>query len=75
MATASLPFWQLLTLVAVPTLMVFVGILFNRQDYRDLRNELGGKIDKLAAQQHSDMMMIQSVLRDPEGRLSKLEAK
>jgi len=34
--------------------MVFVGILFNRQDYR----ELGSKIDKLAAQQHSDMMMI-----------------
>jgi len=54
MATATLPFWQLLTLIAVPTLMVFVGILFNRQDYR----ELGGKIDKLAAQQHSDMMMI-----------------
>jgi len=72
---ATLPSWQVLTLAAVPTLMVFAGILFNRQDYRDPRNELGGKIDKLVAQQHSDMMMIQSVLRDHEGRLSKLEAK
>jgi len=52
--TATLPFWQLITLIAVPTLVVFVGILFNRQEYR----ELGSKIDKLAAQQHSDMMMI-----------------
>ena len=33
---AAIPFWQLLTVVAVPTLMIFIGILLNRQNYHSL---------------------------------------
>jgi hypothetical protein len=61
---ATLPFWQLITVVAVPTLMVLVGILMNRQDFH-----------RLSSQFHNDMMMVQSTLRDMEGRLSKVEAR
>ena len=75
---AVIPFWQLLTVVAIPTLMVFIGILTNRQDFRQLDariDKLDGKVDTLSAQLHNDMMMVHSVLRDFEGRLSKLEAR
>lgn len=61
---AILPFWRLITVVAVPTLMVLVGILMNRQDFH-----------RLSSQFHNDMMMVQSTLRDMEGRLSKVEAR
>ena len=61
---AALPFWQLITVVAVPTLMVLIGILTNRQDFH-----------RLSTQFHNDMMMVQSTLRDMEGRLSKVEAR
>jgi len=60
----ALPFWQLITVVGVPTLMVLVGILMNRQDFH-----------RLSSQFHNDMMMVQSTLRDMEGRLSKVEAR
>jgi len=36
----------------------------NRQDFH-----------RLSAQFHNDMMMVQSTLRDMEGRLSKVEAR
>ena len=61
---ATLPLWQLITVVAVPTLMVLVGILMNRQDFH-----------RLSSQFHNGMMMVQSTLRDMEGRLSKVEAR
>jgi hypothetical protein len=67
---SAVSFWQLLTVVSVPSLMVLMGILFNRQDSR----ELGGKIDRVAAQLHGDMMMISSILRDHEGRIRHLES-
>ena len=60
----ALPFWQLIKVVGVPTLMVLVGILMNRQDFH-----------RLSSQFHNDMMMVQSTLRDMEGRLSKVEAR
>ena len=60
----ALPFGQLITVVGVPTLMVLVGILMNRQDFH-----------RLSSQFHIDMMMVQSTLRDMEGRLSKVEAR
>jgi hypothetical protein len=59
----TIAFWQLLTVVAVPTLMVFVGILLNRQDF----NRLDEKFERLTSQLHNDMMMIHSILRDHEG--------
>ena len=75
---SGIPFWQLLTVVAVPTLMIFIGLLFNRQDYRSLearidqlRNCVDTKIDQL----HNDMIMVHSILREFEGRLSKLESR
>jgi len=82
----AIPFWQLLTLVAIPTLMVFVGILMNRQDFNRLDAKIDAKIgavdakfdnrfDSLATQLHNDMMMIHSILRDHEGRVSKLEPR
>ena len=61
---ATPPFWQLITVVGVPTLMVLVGILMNRQDFH-----------RLSSQFHNDMTMVQSTLRDMEGRLSKVEAR
>jgi hypothetical protein len=67
---SALSFWQLLTVVSVPSLMVLMGILFNRQDSR----ELGGNLDRLSAQLHSDMMMTNSILRDHEGRSRRLES-
>jgi hypothetical protein len=68
---AAIPFWQLLTIVAIPTLMVFLGILTNRQDF----HRVSARIEALTTQVHSDFMMVQSVLRDMEGRLSKVEAR
>jgi len=64
---AAIPFWQLLTVVGVPTLMVFVSILLNRQDYHSLDAKIG--------QLHNDMIMVHSVLREFEGRLSKFESR
>jgi hypothetical protein len=80
----AIPFWQLLTLVAIPTLMVFVGILTNRQDFNRLHAKIDSKIgavdanfdnrfDSLATQLHNGMMMIRSILRGHEGGISKLE--
>ena len=68
---AAIPFWQLLTIVAIPTLMVFFGILTNRQDFHRVSSRTGA----LATQVHGDLMMVQSVLRDMEGCLSKVEAR
>jgi hypothetical protein len=75
---AAIPFRQLLTVVAVPTLMIFIGILLNRQDYRSLdtkigqlHNGVGAKIGQL----HNDMIMAHSILREFEGRLGKLESR
>jgi hypothetical protein len=67
----AIAFWQLLTVVAVPTLMVFVGILLNRQDF----NRLDEKFESLTSQLHNGMMMIHSILRDHEGRISRLESR
>ena len=64
---AAIPFWQLLTVVAVPTLMIFIGILLNRQDYHNMDAKIG--------QLHNDMIMVHSILREFEGRLSKLESR
>jgi hypothetical protein len=43
-------------------------MLLNRRDF----DRLDKKVDRLTEQQHNDMMMIQSVLRDHGERLSKL---
>lgn len=75
---AAIPFWQLLTVVSVPTLMIFIGILFNRQDYRSLDAKIAQSHDSLDAkvgQLHNDMIMVHSILREFEGRLSKLESR
>ena len=75
---ASIPFWQLLTVVAVPTLMIFIGILLNRQDYRSLDakiDTLHASVDTKVGQLHNDMIMVHSILREFEGRLSKLESR
>jgi len=47
--------------------MVFAGTLLNRQDY----HSLDAKIGRL----HNDMIMVHSVLREFEGRLSKFESR
>jgi len=73
-----MPFWQLLTVVAVPTLMIFVGILLNRQDYRSLDGKietLHNSVDAKIGQLHNDMILVHSILREFEGRLSKLESR
>lgn len=75
---ATIPFWQLLTVVAVPTLMIFIGILLNRQDYRSLDAkiaELHNGVDAKIGQLHNDMIMVHSILRGFEGRLSRLESR
>jgi hypothetical protein len=75
---ATIPFWQLLTVVAVPTLMIFIGILFNRQDYRSLDAKIAASHNSLDAkigQLHNDMIMVHSILREFEGRLSRLESR
>ena len=78
----TVAYWQFLTVVAIPTLMVFAGILMNRQDFIRLEGRTGQhfirleeKSDKRAAQLHRDMMMSNSVLRDHEGRISRLESQ
>jgi hypothetical protein len=78
----AIPLWQLLTVVAIPTMMVFAGILMNRQDFNRLDAKITGvdakfdkRFDGLAGQLHSDMMMIHSIVRDFEGRISKLEPR
>jgi hypothetical protein len=75
---ATIPFRQLLTVVAVPTLMIFIGILLNRQDYRSLDAkiaELHTGVDAKIGQLHNDMIMVHSILRAFEGRLSRLESR
>jgi len=64
---AAIPFWQLLSVIAVPTLMIFIGILLNRQDYRSLDTKIG--------QLHNDIIMVHSILREFEGRRSRLESR
>jgi low affinity Fe/Cu permease len=63
----AIAFWQLVTVVAVATLMVFVGILMNRQDSNRLDEKFDKRFDWLASQLHNDLMMIHSILRDHEG--------
>ena len=61
---AIIPFWQLMTVISIPTLMVLIGILMDRQDFH-----------RLGTQFHNHMMMVQSTLRDMQRRSSKVEAR
>jgi len=64
--------------VAVPTLMIFIGIPLNRQDYHSLDGKVGqlhNGVDAKTGQPHNDMIMVHSILREFEGRLSKFESR
>ncbi len=58
---AAIPLWQLLTLTGVPALMILAWILLNRWNYL--------KLEAKARQLHNYL------LREFEGRLSKLESR
>jgi len=50
--------------ITIPTFVVLVGILLNRQDYQ-----------RLMQQFHQDMMLIMGRLSDLDGRLSRVEER
>jgi hypothetical protein len=50
--------------ITIPTFVVLVGILLNRQDYQ-----------RLTQQFHQDMMLIMARLSDLDSRLSRVEER
>ena len=67
---------------ALPTLMVFVGILLNRNDINRLdgrittmEGSLRGEMNAMRDRFHSDMMMLMSSNAAIDARVSKLEEK
>ena len=76
--TANLPFWQLLTVIAVPTLMVFVGILLNERGLGrvDRRMErLEDRVGRLEELHHQEIRDLLSLLGNHSQRLVRLEER
>ena len=71
---------QTLLTIFIPTLMVLVGILLNRNDssridgrISSLENRLDGRISGLGSRLHSDMMQVIGKLTELEVRVARLE--
>ncbi len=71
---------QTLLTIFIPTLMVLVGILLNRNDssridgrISSLENRLDGRISGLESRLHSDMMQVIGKLTELEVRVARLE--
>ena len=76
--TPHLPFWQLLTVIAVPTLMVFAGILLNKRGLGrvDRRMErLEDRVGRLEELHHEEIRDLLSLLGDHSQRLVRLEER
>lgn len=56
---------------SVPTLMVVIALLLNRNDSRELRAEIAS----LRLQQHNDMMRLYELFGEHGERLAKLEVR
>ena len=52
-----------------PTLAVFLGILFQRQEIRDLRTELRGDMDRLRTELRGDMDKLRAEIRSDMDKL------
>ncbi len=71
---------QTLLTIFIPTLMVLVGILLNRNDssridgrISSLENRLDGRISALESRLHSDMMQVIGKLTELKVRVARLE--
>jgi hypothetical protein len=71
---------QTLLTIFIPTLMVLVGILLNRNDssriearISALEGRLDGRITALESRLHSDMMQVIGKLTELEVRVARLE--
>jgi hypothetical protein len=71
---------QTLLTIFIPTLMVLVGILLNRNDssridgrISSLENRLDGRISALESRLHGDMMQVIGKLTELEVRVARLE--
>jgi hypothetical protein len=75
---ASLPIWQLLTVIGVPTLMVFIGILLNERGVGRVEHRierLDDRAGRLEALHHEEIRDLLSLLGDHAQRLVRLEER
>jgi hypothetical protein len=74
----SLPIWQLLTVIAVPTLMVFVGILLNERGIGRVERRmerLEDRVGRLEELHHEEIRDLLSMLGDHAQRLVRIEER
>ena len=74
----SLPFWQLLTVIAVPTLMVSAGILLNERGLTRVERRMERLEDRTARLEglhHEEIRDLLSLLGDYSQRLVRLEER
>jgi hypothetical protein len=74
----SLPIWQLLTVVAVPTLMVFIGILLNERGIGRVERpmeRLEDRVGRLEELHHEEIRDLLSLLGDHAQRLVRIEER
>jgi membrane protein implicated in regulation of membrane protease activity len=74
----SLPFWQLLTVIAIPTLMVFVGILLNERGVTRVErriDRLEDRTAKLEGLHHEEIRDLLSLLGDYYQRIVRIEGR
>jgi len=73
---SALPIWQLLTVLAIPMLGIFLGILLNQRaadklslDLRDMRKEL----TDFRKQMHDEYVGLLNMIGDHSQRIVRLE--
>ena len=74
----SLPIWQLLTVIAVPTLMVLIGILLNERGIGRVERpleRLEDRVGNLEGLHHEEIRDLLSLLGDHAQRLVRLEER
>jgi hypothetical protein len=74
----SLPVWQLLAVIAVPTLMVLVGILLNKRGVGRVERRLErleDRVGNLESLHHQEIRDPLSLLGDHAQRMIRLEER
>ncbi len=76
--STSLPIWQLLTVIAVPTLTVLLGILLNERGVGRVERRLErleDRVGNLERLHHEEIRDLLSLLGDHAQRLVRIEER
>jgi hypothetical protein len=76
--TPSLPVWQLLSVIVIPSLMVLVGILLNERGIGRVERHierLEDRVGRLEALHHEEIRDLLSLIGDHAQRLVRLEER